>query len=278
MRWQLAALGLAASVLQAAPAKQLAIAGTALHQFEDGPNIPGGYAFMSGDTVFLSFQISGYQASEKDRIQLSYRVEAVDSKGLLLAPGVSRKIDAELAEEDKNWMPKARYEVLVPPLADSGSYRLRIQVKDELSGSVAAGEVPFAVRGRAVEPSDTLVIRNFRFLRGEEDGAPLLLASYKPGDAVWARFEITGYRMAENNRCHVEYGVSVLRPTGEVLYSEPNAAFEKDESFYPKRYVLGILSLKLDADIAKGEYVIVVDARDQLGGQKTETRQTFRIE
>jgi hypothetical protein len=278
MSWRFFALIPAAVALQAAPVRQLAIAGTALHQFEDGPNVAGGYAFLSGDTVFLSFQISGYQVSEKEKIQVSYQVEALDSKGLLLAPGVSRKIDAELAEEDKNWMPKARYEVLVPPLADSGAYRIRIRVKDELSGSVATAEVPFMVRGRAVEPSDTLVVRNFRFLRGEEDGQPLLLAVYRPGDAVWARFEVTGYKLAEKNSHHVEYGVSVLRPTGETLYSEPNAASEQDESFYPKRYVLGILSLKLDADIAKGEYVIVVDARDRLGDQKTESRHTFRVE
>ena len=94
---------------------------------------------------------------------------------------------------------------------------------------------------------------------------------------MWARFEITGYKLAAKNRLHVEYGVSVLRPSGEVLYSEPNAASEKDESFYPKRYVLGILSLKLDPDIALGEYTIVVAARDQIGGQQYETRHPFLI-
>lgn len=278
MSWRILALCAAACLLRGAPAREIAVTGATLSQFEDGPGVPPGFAFLSGDTVFLSFQISGYRVSEKDRIQLSYQVEAVDSSGRLLAPPVSRRIEAELAEEDKKWMPKARYEVLVPPLADSGAYRIRIRVKDELSGSAATAEVPFTVRGRAVEPSDTLVIRNFRFLRGEEDGPGLLLPNYKPGDAVWARFEITGYKLAENNRHHVDYGVAVLRPTGEVLYSEPNAASEQDESFYPKRYVLGILSLKLDPDIAKGDYVIVVDARDRLGNQKTESRYTFRVE
>ena len=94
---------------------------------------------------------------------------------------------------------------------------------------------------------------------------------------MWARFEITGYKLAEKNRLDVEYGVSVLRPSGEVLYSEPNAASEKDESFYPKRYVQGMLSLKLDPDIALGDYTIVLAVRDQIGGQQYETRHPFLI-
>ncbi|MEK7754411.1 MAG: hypothetical protein AAB654_20970, partial [Acidobacteriota bacterium] len=146
----------------------LAIVGPALHQFEDGPLVPAAHAFLAGDTVFLDFQVSGYQVSDKERILLSYRIEARDPQGVPLAPPVSRKLDAELAEEDKNWKPKVRYDVLTPPLADSGSYRILIRVKDELSGAETSMEVGFALRGRDVEPSPTLVVRNFRFLRGEE--------------------------------------------------------------------------------------------------------------
>ena len=279
MTWLWLALMFATSVAAAAPARRLEIVNPALHQFEDGPPVPAAYTFLAGDTVFLSFQISGYQPSDKDRIQLSCSMEARDPKNLLLAPPVARKVDAELAEEDKkNWMPTVRYEVLAPPLADSGSYRILISVKDELSGSEASKEIGFALRGRPVEPSETPIVRNFRFLRGEEDAEPLPAAAYRPGDAVWARFEITGYKLAEKNRIDVEYGVSVLRPSGEELYSEPNAAADKDESFYPKRYVAGILSLKLDPDIAKGEYTIVVTVRDQVGKQQYQSRHAFRVE
>jgi uncharacterized protein YfaS (alpha-2-macroglobulin family) len=175
-------------------------------------------------------------------------------------------------------MPKARFSVRVPPSAASGAYRIRIQVKDELGGGETSGEVSFAVRGHRVEPSETLVLRNFRFLRGEEDGPPLPVAAYRPGDTLWARFEITGYKLGEKNRYQVEYGVSVLRPTGEVLYTQPSAASEKDETFYPRRYVLGALSLNLDANLAKGDYVLMVTAKDLVGNQTSEIRRPFRVE
>ncbi len=272
------AVTLAAAAPTAPPARRLAVVNPALHQYEGGPNVPPSYVYAAGDTVFLSFQIGGYRASDKERVLVNHQMEALDPQGLLLAPAEAGKVDVELADEDKNWMPTAHFNVLVPPSAGSGSYRIRIRLKDEIGGTEASGEVPFTVRGHAVEPSRTLVLRNFRFLRGEEDGEPLTVAAYRPGDAVWARFEITGYKLGEKNRYQVEYGVSVLRPSGEVLYSEPNAASEKDESFYPKRYVLGALSLKLDSTIAKGEYAIVVTVRDLTGGQTSETRQTFRVE
>lgn len=273
--WLAALAGLAAST----PAQRLAVVNPALHQFEDGPPLPAPPEYLTGETVFLSFQVSGYQATEQDRVRLSYQIETRDGEGRLLAPPASGKVEAELAEEDKGkWMPKIRYSVLAPPLGGSADCRIRIRVRDEVGGTEAGGEVPFSMRGRAVESSDTLVIRNFRFLRGEEDGQPLAVAAYRPGEALWARFDITGFKLGEKNACHVEYGITVLRATGEALYTEPEAASEQDQSFYPKRYIPGILSLNLDADIAHGEYAILVFVRDRIGSQQYETRQVFRIE
>ena len=271
---------LAAALCGAAPPKpkQLAVVRPTLHQFEGGPTLPASFEFLPGDTVFLTFSVSGFQSSEKDEVRIEYRIEASDPKGVALAAPHSGKVEAELAPEDKNWLPKARHSVLVPPFASSGVYRLSLAVKDLLSGSQAQQEVNFNVRGRQVEPSDTLVVRNFRFLRGEEDTDPLAVAAYRPGDAVWARFEIIGYKYGPKNRVEVSYGVAVLRPNGEQLYSEPNAAEEKQESFYPQRYVPGILSLKLDPDIFKGEYTIVLSVRDGVGNQTSELRQAFKIE
>jgi hypothetical protein len=123
--------------------------------------------------------------------------------------------------------------VTIPPFADSGSYRAVIAVKDELAGKETSKEVSFQVRGRDVEPSDRLVVRNFRFLRAEDDVQPLAaVAAYRPGDAVWARFEMTGYKIAEQNRFHVDYGLAVLGPSGKTLFSQPQAAVEQDRPLF----------------------------------------------
>jgi hypothetical protein len=175
-------------------------------------------------------------------------------------------------------MPIVRETIQLPPLAPPGTYHIRAVVEDKLSKQSAKAEVSFTVRGRRVDPSDSLVVRNFRFLRSEEDQDALAEPSYRPGDSVWARFEITGFRYGPNNAMAVEYGVAVLGPSGDTVFSQPQAAVEKDQSFYPKRYVPGAFSLNLDKKVKPGAYTLVLTLQDEIGNQTNESRHSFRVE
>jgi len=272
--------GLCAAHAFAAGGDQVAIVNPALHQYQGGPPVPGSFEFFPGDTVLLSCRITGYHITEEDKIRLTYQIDAMDPDGLRLKETTEGEIEAELAPEDKKskWTPIVRYEVLIPPAAPSGVYRLTIRVKDELNRTTASQDVAFSVRGRHVEPSDTLVVRNFRFLRSETATEALAAPSYHPGDSVWARFDITGYRLDDSNRFEVDYGLSVLRSSGKILYTEDVAAEEQRESYYPQRHVPGMLSLNLTPDLALGEYTIVLMVRDRIGQQSYQTRQVFQVE
>lgn len=265
-------------MLQAAPVGTLGITSTTLHQFEDGPPIPAGHRFIPGETVFFSCQVRGYRPTPEQKVLLSYKIDAVDSMGVPIVATDTGKVDTELAPQDKEWMPKIRRAVLIPPHVPPGQYRITAEVKDEVSGQEAKTEVSFQVYGRRVEPSDTLVVRNFRFLRNEQDDNPLPVAAYRPGNTLWARFEMTGFKIGEKNRIHVEYGIAILSPSGKQLFAQEQAAVEEDSPFYPKRYVPGQLSLNIQPKTPPGEYTLLVTVRDQVGGQTFETRQTFRIE
>jgi hypothetical protein len=261
-----------------APAPPLAIVRAALHQYEDGPALAPDYVFAPGETAFFDFLVQGYKVSPEQRIELECRIDAVDAEGTLLAEPFRQEIKVELAPEDKEWLPKVRHSVPTPPLGDPGTHRIRILVRDLLAGAETRLEIPFRAGGRQVAPSDTLIARNFRFLRSEEDRDPLRVAAYRPGDALWARFEIRGYKYAEKNQVHVEYGLEVLGPGGQSLYKEPQAAVEQSSSFYPRRYLPGSLSLNLQANARPGEYTIVLRLRDLIGGQESESRHGFKIE
>jgi hypothetical protein len=263
----------------AATAPPLGVVNVVFHQFEDGPPLPASFAYAPGDSVFLSFQVAGLRAMGEDQVvQLSYTLSAMDPAGVPLVAPKNGKLRAELAPQDKDWMPKVRWEFPLPPWAPSGAFRVSIQVKDLNTGQEMTKEFTFAVRGRDVAPSETLVVRNFRFLRSEEDGEPLHPPAYRPGSAVWARFDVTGFKLGPKNQFQVEYDVAVLSPAGKQIYSQPNAAVEKDESFYPRRYVPGILSLNLTPTVKPGEYTIVLTLRDGVGGQQAESRHTFLVE
>src|SRR5262249_55288708 len=128
------------------------------------------------------------------------------------------------------------------------------------------------------EPSDTLVVRNFHFYRNEDSTQPLEKSAYKPGDGVWARFDLTGYKYGEHNNIDVSYVTSVIAPGGKVLWTQPEAATEQSESFYPKRYVAAAMGINLQKNIKPGEYTIAVQAKDAVGGQTVESKFTFTIE
>lgn len=271
---------LAAAV--AAPAdNKLSIVRPTLHETEDGAPIATGFRYHPGDMVFFSFQVSGYKKTGEDqdtKIDVAYEMNVRDSAGVLLDPPDVASVGTNVAQEDKDWLPKVRYQFAIPPLADSGEYKISVKIWDRFGKTETSAEMLFLVEGHHVEPSDTLVIRNFRFLRSEEDKNPLAIAAYRPGDTVWARFDITGYKFGPNNSFDVEYGVAVARSDGSVSYSESKAAQEKTQSFYPQRYTPGIVSLNVPPDLKKGAYTLIVTAKDNLGTQAIETKQRFTVE
>jgi hypothetical protein len=264
-------------------AAELTVESAQLHDYEDGPPVASGSKFRAGEKVFLTFQIAGFQATEDDHIQLAYEIAATDPDQKALAPVKSGTIEAELAPEDKKkdsqWMPKIRYEVQVPETPAAGTYHLQIQVADKISGARVTKDVSFVVPSAAVEASDTLTVKHLQFLRSESEKDKLPESgAYRPGDAVWVRFDITGYKFGPKYRYHVKYGLTLLDSTGNSMFSNPNAAEDTNESFYPRMHVPAKFSLNLDKNIRPGEYKLVVSLGDPVGQQTFESTHVFRVE
>ena len=258
----------------------LAVQNIELSQYEDGPSVSLQDGFAAGETIFFSFQIANYRVppEEGDKINLTYEIEAKDPAGIPVVEPTSGKISTALDPEDKHWMPKVRWTIQLPPYAPPGMFHIAIRVKDLLAKSEAAQQVDFRVRAPEIPPSETLVIRNLAFYRSDTDEKALVSASYRPGDPVWIRFDITGYKFTAKNHFDVGYGITVLRPDGQPSFSVPEAAGENTASFYPRRRVPATFSLNLPKDIQTGQYTVIVTARDKVGDQTAEARSTFTIE
>jgi hypothetical protein len=272
----IAALLLLLSISVPLPAASLSITNAAVRASEDGP--PGDNVFVSGETVYFSFQVTGFGNPMAKTVRLSYHVEALDPKGVKIDEPVDSILDANLSEQDKEWQPKLRAPFVIPSLVLPGTYKIIVRVTDDISHASAQAEIPFRISGHNVEPSPELTLRNFGFYRGEGEQNPLPAAVYSPGDTVFARFDITGYQYGKNNAVEVSYGVAILNPAGKQIYAEPNAATEKSESFYPKPFVPGAMNLNLQAGISRGDYTLVVTVVDRIASQSFESRQMFRIE
>jgi hypothetical protein len=281
---QVLALFLASVSVVIAADKSLGIVHVVFATSEDGPPEAHDQDYFPGETIHFSCQVEGFRKVDKPKeygkqdISLKFQIEIRDKNGALVQPAQAGKIETIVTEEDKNWMPKLHETIVVPPLADTGEYAVLVKLSDELASGNVEKSTVFHIKGRDVAPSDTLIVRNFRFLRGEDDEKPLPIAAYRPGDSVWARFDMTGYNLGGKNQVDIEYGLTVLSEDGSVAYTEPQAANQKLQTFYPQHYQPGVLNLNLAKDQPLGKYTIVLAVRDNIGKQMYETRETFSVE
>ena len=262
----------------------LAIVDAVLSDVENGTPLGSGHRFYPGETVYMAFRVQGYKREEKQDerkfLKLNWRVELRDASKRLVVQPATGKIDSELAEQDKDWKPKQHWQALLPPLMPSGNYQLTISVADEYAAKETSKTLVLPVKGYDVEPSRDLTVRNIRYYRSEPDGQqpPIERASYRPGDTVWAQFDITGFRLGDLNRFELSYGIEVFRANGQSLYKEEEAARLSEANFYPKSAIPGAFSLNLTPDLAKGPYEVLIRVRDLVGNQTFEAKTIFTVE
>lgn len=259
---------------------ELAIVQPQLAQFDGGPAVGGNFAFASAESIFLSFDIAGFKpAGEEDlKLNLSWECQAFDAAGLAMTALQKGDVKVDLAPEDKKWRPRVRVELMLPQALASGVAEIRLSAVDHVGATKAALSVPFQTRGLNLASVTSLHPLRFRFLRSEDATDALSVPAYRQGDMVWARFEIAGYKLGEGNAFQVGYGLEVFRANGESLFKQEEAANESGKSFYPRRYLLGALSLQLTKDLDPGEYTIALRIRDAIGKQQSETKHVFRVE
>jgi hypothetical protein len=266
----------------ALPAKDLVIERPALQQIEDGPPIDGSFEFLPGETAYLSFRIQGFETKEKDdefrSLSLKYTIEVTDPTGIPAVEKFTGKVATDVRSEDKEWSPKIRREIRLPDFAVRGKYKIAILVQDETSSEESKAELTLTVRNRDVPPSDELVARGFGFYQTENDRRPMTKAVYHAGEPVIVRFDITGYKLGEKNAIDVEYGIQLVGPDEKAVISQPLAAAEKSESFYPRRWLPVTFRLDLPANPKKGQYNLTVQIRDKLAGKDLEVKQTLEVE
>jgi hypothetical protein len=263
-------------LLGAAPALQ--IVRPSISQMDGGTPDPPGFEHLAGETLWVQCRVAGYSKSEDEKVSLKYSVQAFDPQGVPLDEIYRNEMNVEVSPQDKEWLPKIATSVALPPLAGPGLYKIVFKVDDVLAKTTAELPVTFKVRAHEVEPSDTLTVRNFHFYRDEEGTQPAEKAAYRPGDGVWAKFDIIGYKYGPKNKVDVSYVTSVVAPSGKVLWTQPEPATEQSESFYPRRYVPAAMGINLQKNIHPGEYTIAVQVKDAVSGQSFESKYPFTIE
>ncbi len=266
-------------LVAAAAADGLAVVHPAISDADGGaPNAPTAN-YHPGDSLYFTCRISGYTKDPTEQVRLAYSVQAFDPAGVPLAEPYKNDIKAEVAPQDKEWLPKIETTVSLPTLLFAGDYKIVVKIEDLIAKTSTELAAPFHVRGRDdIKPGGELAVQAFRFLRHENDTRPAERAAYVPGDHLWAKFDITGFHYGAANRVDVSYVASVIGPDGKTLWTQPRPEGTQSESFYPLAFVEAEMGIELQAKIKPGAYTLVVQAKDAIGNQTCEVRQPFSIE
>ena len=261
----------------------LSIINAVVQSSEDGPAVSPGFHFLPGDFVYGSFQIAGFgiRSENQDqvrRIGLQYSAAIVDEKGVLFTMPETGAIETELSSEDKNWSPKRRVSFTLPACLTEEKAKLRVQVKDVIGGGETTATVPFLIGGLTVMKADHVTVQDFKFFRGEDDKEALELAAYRPGDPVFARFEMTNFGLGPENAYGLTYDVAVTLPDGKLYLNQPHAAELADKSFYPVQFLPGTVQLTTSAGSAKGVYAVTITVHDLVAKQSAQLKSSFTLE
>lgn len=257
----------------------LQIVQPSVSDIDGGAPNPAAFEYRPGQIVYFTCRISGYAEDKQRQVRLAYTVQAVNARGVPLAEISKNNLNAEVTPQDKEWLPKIEADVSLPSLLFPGEYKIVAKVDDLVAKTSAEFTVPFKVRGADdVQPSESLAVRAFRFLRNEDDTRPAERAAYRPGEHLWARFAIAGFRYGPGNKVDVSYITSVIGPDGKTLWTQPQPAGEQEDSFYPKPYIQAEMGIEIQSKIKPGQYQLVVQAKDAIGNQTCEIKQPFTIE
>jgi hypothetical protein len=245
-------------------------------QFEDGPSL-GALRLVPGEVLYFSFFADGFRKSATGRVELTGHVQVFDPAGVAVAPTEEILIVTDLSAEDKDWKPKLRAAVSLPPISEPGVYKVKYEVTDEQSKQTASGETTFGVEAKFVAPSGVLAVRELNFYRNQEDTTALITPSYRAGDIVWVKFYITGYKYGGENSIDASYDVDLLGPDGASIMKKEDAAMEKSMAFYPQPYIPGNFNLSLKSTMSHNMYTLVITAHDNMGKQTATATSKFQV-
>ncbi len=260
----------------------LRVAHTSYSRYDGGAAMPRPVTFLPGDQVVFRAKIAGFRLAETNfeeyRVSLAYEVSATDSRGITIGKLKTGEIKEPFNKEDQEWLPALQYTFLIPEMAEFGEARIRLHIRDEVSQQSTSFEETVRIDGKRLPDLESVSIIDFGFYRHREDRSPLPAGIYRGGDTLWAKFDVAGFKIGDQNHFHAECDVQVRDAAGKVLFEQLQAISKDARPEYPQRYLPGLFSLDIKPGTAKGEYAIAVIVHDRLANRSRESVFPFNID
>lgn len=226
------------------------------------------------EDVVATFEITGYGTDAHGTAHVTIRLVATDPSGVEIHKPFSLDVRAEHPGKQPI---TGSYHVGLPAFVLSGTYVLHIRAHDASSGTDTEFDPTFTVRGDVTAPSNTLVVRDFRFST-TEDGEPVQPPVFHPGQKIYFAFQIAGVQLREDHP-DVHIGIALLAPDGHRLLGSDNwGQVTLALAYHPPTFFLPIDSyVSLPGDVQPGTYVQRVTVRDGVAGANTTLDSKFEV-
>ena len=132
------------------------------------------------------------------------------------------------------------------------------------------------MRGETIQPSESLAIQQIEYA-ASENGPWYPRRYFPPGNPIYVRYKIVGFRVSPEQEVWVEQDWAVLDSEGRAIVSQENAVQNKQQSFYPPRVLPTTFDLKL-TDPKPGMYTLRIVIRDRVGEQTISADSNFFLQ
>ncbi|OFW11039.1 MAG: hypothetical protein A3H27_17715 [Acidobacteria bacterium RIFCSPLOWO2_02_FULL_59_13] len=257
----------------------LKITGVLFEDF-DGSLLPR-FTMTAGGDVILTFRVEGFHREEgldqsglpEYHVKLQYDVELQDPQGVLVSPPETDEIEAYLGLRDDDWTPKIRWSASIPAYAPAGDYQIRLQVRDLLDEQEAKASASFRVVGEQFRAAPTLEVQQVEYA-GAEAGPWFRQRYFSLHEPVHIRYRVAGFAVSPEKEIWVEQDWQVLDENQQVIVNQENTLVERQQRFYPPRFLATRFQLRLD-DPKPGAYTLRITVRDRIAQQSISLDSTF---
>jgi hypothetical protein len=265
----------------ASPARLLRISDV---QFEDDRgDVRYSLNTKAGSDIVLTFRVEGFErrrvtdpgAIPEDRVWLRYEAELRDPQGVLVQPAQAGEVDTILGPRDDQWRPRIRWSGSLPPTAPTGEYKVLLRVHDAQANADTNQTVPIRVQGELVRPAESLEVQQLEYANSP-NGPWFARRVFAVGRPIHVRYKVAGFRASPEKEVSVEQDWAVTDAEGNVLVSQENAVVEKQQGFYPPRFLSTSLELRL-TDPKPGTYTLRITVRDTVSGESVTHASEFSL-
>jgi uncharacterized RDD family membrane protein YckC len=230
--------------------------------------------YRPGDTVNVSYDITGYAAGAEGRPRLLANVLVFDPDGLPLHQPWSDTLTAQAAPGSPV---HGVFSITLAPYVPPGTYKVAIWARDYQNSRDLQASRTFQVEASAAAPPQSLELRDFA-LSLLPDGEPRVLPVLRGPGAVYMRCKLFGMKF-NGDRVTGRIGLRVIGPGGSIVFDQPHYVdIRADVVYHPVSLWLPVHGdLKVPARLQPGTYTELYTVTDNVAGRSIVRQARFQV-